>query len=70
VFAAKKGQSIKKVKLVYKDDKELESHQKISYVPECCIIDNGNIIDKLIPPELDKNWYVELAKNRIKDWVK
>ena len=41
---------------------------KIGGTPECCFIDNGNILDKPIPDDLDKQWYIDLAKKRINEF--
>ena len=41
---------------------------KIGGTPEYCFIDNGNILDKPIPDDLDKQWYIDLAKKRINEF--
>ena len=33
------------------------------------IKDNSNIIDKKVPDYLDKNWYINLAKDRVDSFV-
>ena len=64
VFASKSimDSAIMKVKL----DKKQE---KISYTPERAFIDNSNIIGKKVPDYLDKNWYINLAKDRVDSFV-
>ncbi|MBC2250881.1 hypothetical protein HCB49_12860 [Listeria sp. FSL L7-0123] len=52
---------------VKKTDDKLSS-QKIANTPLNCFIDNSDITGKKIPSELDKNWYIKLAKKRIKDF--
>ncbi|MBC1548287.1 hypothetical protein HCJ27_14400, partial [Listeria sp. FSL L7-1435] len=52
---------------VKKTDDKLSS-QKIANTPLNCFIDNSDITAKKIPSELDKNWYIKLAKKRIKDF--
>ncbi|MBC2288579.1 hypothetical protein [Listeria farberi] len=44
------------------------SSQKIANTPVQCFIDNSDITGKKIPTDLDKNWYIKLAKKRIKDF--
>ncbi|MBC2290455.1 hypothetical protein HCB34_08155 [Listeria welshimeri] len=52
---------------VKKTDDKLSS-QKIANTPVQCFIDNSDITGKKIPTDLDKNWYIKLAKKRIKDF--
>jgi hypothetical protein len=42
--------------------------EKFANTPENCFIDNGDIKDKLIPAKLNKSWYIDLAKKRLKDF--
>ena len=42
--------------------------EKFANTPDKCFIDNSNIKDKKIPYELDKNWYIDLAKDRLKQF--
>lgn len=51
---------------IYKVNWEGKKH-KIESTPERCFIDNSNIIGKLVPRKLDKQWYINLAKSRISD---
>ena len=39
--------------------------EKFANTPEHCFIDNGSIKGKKIPLNLDKNWYINLAKDRL-----
>ncbi|EAD7212148.1 hypothetical protein ABY99_04240 [Listeria monocytogenes] len=66
VFAStnEKAGELRKVK---KTDDKLSS-QKIANTPLNCFIDNSDITGKKIPTDLDKNWYIKLAKKRIKDF--
>lgn len=41
---------------------------KFGNTPDHCFIDSGDIIGKAIPSKLDKEYYVELAKKRLKDF--
>ena len=42
-----------------------ESIEKFANTPEHCFIWNENINGLLAPPDLDKQWYVDLAKKRL-----
>ena len=72
-----KQESVQKVNRVYasKDKRygklfkvkaENDSTAKIESLPEHCIIDNAN---KLTIEDVDKTWYIELAKKRINDFL-
>lgn len=43
----------------------VESIEKFGNTPEHCFIWNDNINNLLAPPDLDKQWYVDLAKKRL-----
>ena len=51
---------------IYKVKTENDSTAKIESLPEHCIIDNDN---KLTIESVDKNWYIDLAKKRINDFL-
>ena len=51
---------------IYKVKAENDSTAKIEMLPEHCIIDNDN---KLTIDNVDKSWYIELAKKRINDFL-
>lgn len=42
--------------------------EKFANTPEHCFIDNTNIKDKKVPDCLDRSWYIELAKERLKQY--
>jgi hypothetical protein len=67
VFADKRedAQGVFKVKLKMKDGIEQEVPDKIANTPERCFIDNDNVKEKLIPDHLDKEYYIEVAKERL-----
>lgn len=57
-----------------KNDKELVkvkngSIHKISYCPERCFIENGDVTNMKIPSKLDYWWYLDLANKRINDFL-
>lgn len=44
--------------------------EKFANTPEHCFIENGNIIGKKVDDyPLDKNWYIEIAKDRLEGFV-
>lgn len=55
---------------IYKKHKEKEGLDKTPSTPEKCFIENGDIRNKGIPKKLDREWYVELAERRIREFVK
>lgn len=52
-----------------KKHKSKETLDKVASTPIYCFIDNENIEDKKLPAKLDKQWYLDLARERIKDFV-
>ena len=64
VFASKNASDYPIMKI--KKDNKLE---KISYTPDRVFIDNSNIIGKNIPYNLDKSWYISLAKDRLESFL-
>ena len=42
--------------------------EKFANTPDKCFIENGNIVDKKIPANLDKRWYIELTKERLRQF--
>jgi len=71
VFADKRedAEGVFKVKLKMKDDLEVEVAEKIANTPVKCFINNEDIKGKLIPDYLDKDYYVEVAKKRVNDFL-
>jgi hypothetical protein len=51
---------------LFKVKAENDATAKIESLPEHCIIDNDN---KLTIDQVDKSWYIELAKKRINDFL-
>ena len=43
--------------------------EKISYTPDRCFICNSDINGKRIPRKLDRNWYIEVARKRLYDFL-
>lgn len=42
--------------------------EKFANTPKRCFIENGNVIGRRCPPNLDKQWYVDLTKERLKQY--
>ena len=55
---------------IYKLKKDKENADLFAGTPEHCFIDNGDIRNKTIPDNLDKQWYIDLANKRIKMFTK
>jgi hypothetical protein len=71
VFASKDENTpgVFKVKLKMKDGIEQEVAEKIANTPERCFINNENIIGVTVPDELDKDYYIEVARKRLNDFL-
>ncbi|NFA98008.1 hypothetical protein EXM52_13165 [Clostridium botulinum] len=54
---------------VFKVKTEGGTKEKIASTPIRCFIDNSNIADKETPRKLDKQWYIDVAWKRIKDFI-
>jgi hypothetical protein len=54
---------------LYKKSKKKEGLDKTPSTPEQCFIDNGDIIGKTVPDKLDKEWYIQVAKERIDKFI-
>lgn len=70
-FAATKDlPGVFKVKeTVNKDGKVVDSIQKIADTPERCFIHNDSVIGVKCPDYLDKEYYIDMAKERIKKFI-
>lgn len=54
---------------VFKLHKNKENPDKIGGTPERCFIENGDIKGVKVLRKLDKQWYIDTANKRIKDFV-
>lgn len=54
---------------LYKKHKLKDTLDKMASTPEKCFIDNRDITAKSIPVYLDRQWYIDLAWERIKSFV-
>ena len=43
--------------------------EKIAGTPERCFIRNDDVNGRRIPRRLDRDWYVQVAKKRLKDFI-
>lgn len=43
--------------------------EKLANTPDRCFINNDNIHDILVPEKLDKQWYIDLAKKTLSDFL-
>lgn len=50
---------------LYKKHKSKENPDKTAGTPDNCFIENGDITDSPVPAKLDRQWYIDLAKERI-----
>ncbi|WP_050608446.1 DNA polymerase [Clostridium niameyense] len=54
---------------VFKQKTEGGTLEKIASTPIRCFIDNSDIEGKTVPRKLDKQWYIDMAWKRIKDFI-
>ena len=54
---------------IYKKHKDKITLDKTAGTPENAFIDNGDITEKKVDSRLNRNWYLELAEKRIKEFV-
>lgn len=54
---------------VYKVKKDKDTPDKLAGTPDRCFIDNSDIAGVKAPRKLDKQWYIDVANKRIKDFV-
>lgn len=64
VFASRKRSDT----YIGKQKSEGATIEKFANTPEHCFIDNGDVNGKEVTSELDRQWYIELAKERLKQF--
>ena len=64
VFASRR----RKDEGVYKQ-KQGGSKEKIANTPERCFIENSDIKNEVVPPRLDRRWYIDVANKRVQDFM-
>ena len=55
--------------ILYKKKKEKENPDKTAATPEHCFIYNDNVENTPIPAKLDKQWYIDVAKEKISKFI-
>lgn len=50
--------------------KKGKNPEKFANVPECCFIYNDEVRNKGVPPELDREWYISLAYDRLRQFTR
>lgn len=63
VFASKNNSDT----CIYKVKNLDKNPEKFANTPEHCFIDNSNIKNKKVPDKLDRSWYIDLTKKRLKE---
>ena len=64
VFASKNKNDGK----IYKCGGARGSNEKFANTPDNCFIENGYIIGATVPEKLDRDWYIQLANERLKQF--
>lgn len=54
---------------IFKLKLDKEKPEKMAGTPENAFIENGDIKDMRVPRRLNKQWYIDVAKKRIKDFI-
>lgn len=72
VFASLDPKDGKILKVKNKLNKKTNTHnlvgEKFANTPDKCFIENGDVRNMNLPPMLDKQWYINLAKKRLGDF--
>lgn len=61
VFAGNRAQDVGVYKLKSKD----KNPEKFANTPDNCFIDNGSVIDRKAPKYLDRQWYIDITRERL-----
>lgn len=58
-------------KALYKTkiEKGEQVYEKIAYTPDHCFINNDNILDAPVPDELDRRYYIDMATDRLNQFL-
>lgn len=58
-------------KAIYKTktEKGEQVYEKIAYTPDHCFINNDNILDAPVPDELDRQYYIDMATDRLNQFL-
>ena len=52
-----------------KTEKGEQVYEKIAYTPDHCFINNDNILDAPVPDELDRQYYIDMANDRLNQFL-
>ena len=52
-----------------KTEKGEQVYEKIAYTPDHCFINNDNILDAPVPEELDRQYYIDMANDRLNQFL-
>lgn len=52
-----------------KTEKGEQVYEKIAYTPDHCFINNDNILDAPVPEELDRQYYINMATDRLNQFL-
>ena len=52
-----------------KTEKGEQVYEKIAYTPDHCFINNDNILDAPVPEELDRQYYIDMATDRLNQFL-
>ena len=52
-----------------KTEKGEQVYEKIAYTPDHCFINNDNILDAPVPDELDRQYYIDMATDRLNQFL-
>lgn len=52
-----------------KTEKGEQVYEKIAYTPDHCFINNDNILDVPVPEELDRQYYINMATDRLNQFL-
>ena len=52
-----------------KTEKGEQVYEKIAYTPDHCFINNDNILDTPVPDELDRQYYINMATDRLNQFL-
>lgn len=52
-----------------KTEKGEQVYEKIAYTPDHCFINNDNILDTPVPDELDRQYYIDMANDRLNQFL-
>lgn len=55
--------------MIFKVKREGANPEKFANTPDKCFIDNSKVLGKEVPSKLNRQWYIDLAKKRIAEFL-